>query len=216
VIFTAGGVKLSRSLRGGRVQRAEIPVSLFAEAIDGDPKKAPPAAVRWLATTQGRRLNYRRTCPLVRRNERRGSAALIGRLERCIFRSRRRTTWCEFSARLFLRANPVHGGLSSQVVGGRRRSRSSWPSAGSRSPAPQSQLPSRRGATERFERLDDAQPTQVLGERRSELDVRRQLIRHEHVWGVQDFGLITPQGESRQTAAHVRTSPQGALRSNAQ
>jgi len=135
VIFTAGGVKLSRSLRGGRVQRAEIPVSLFAEAIDGDPKKAPPAAVRWLATTQGRRLNYRRTCPLVRRNERRGSAALIGRLERCIFRSRRRTTSCEFSARLFLRANPVHGGLSSQVVGGRRRSRSSWPSAGSRSPA---------------------------------------------------------------------------------
>ena len=125
--------RMRRARQGGRVQRAEIPVSLFAEAIDGDQKKAPPAAVRWLATTQGRRLDYRRTCPLVRRNERRGSAALIARLERCIFRSRRRTTWCEFSARLFLRANPVgsHPKLSAGAGGrgapGRVRARDRLP-----------------------------------------------------------------------------------------
>jgi hypothetical protein len=113
---------------------------------------------------------------------------------------------------LFLRANPVgsHPKLSARRA---QAVEELLAERGLEIACRQSQLPPRRGGTERFKRLDDAQPTQVLGERRSELDVRRQLIRHEHVWGVQDFGLVTPQGEPRQTA--VRPSENLAARRSA-
>ena len=54
-------------------------------------------------------------------------------LKRCIFRSRRRTTWCEFSARLFIRSPLLmtagqakgleRGGIGAQLVGDRQLGR---------------------------------------------------------------------------------------------
>ena len=61
------------------------------------------------ATTQNGELGvrYKNTVlgDLLKVLPRRRFAAIVERhKKRCIFRSRRRTTWCEFSARLFIRS----------------------------------------------------------------------------------------------------------------